>query len=71
MVKWRRCRQRSTAERAVPRDGWSTSVEAFRNDFVRDSTKRGIWLLLGAVSFLFAHRMRQRRESGYFAPSAC
>ena len=39
-------------ERAVSREGWSTSVEAFRNDFVRDSTKRGIWLLLGAVSFL-------------------
>ena len=39
-------------ERPVPRDGWSVSVEPFRNNFVRDSTKRGIWLLLGAVMFL-------------------
>ena len=28
------------------------SVEPFRNNFVRDSTKQGIWLLLGAVVFL-------------------
>jgi putative ABC transport system permease protein len=34
------------------RSGWSTSVEPFRNNFVRDSTKRGVWLLLGAVGFL-------------------
>jgi putative ABC transport system permease protein len=39
-------------ERSSPRDGWSVSVEPFRNNFVRDSTKRGIWLLLGAVMFL-------------------
>ena len=39
-------------ERTVPREGWSVSVEPFRNNFVRDSTKRGIWLLLGAVGFL-------------------
>ena len=39
-------------ERPVRREGWSVSVEPFRNNFVRDSTKRGIWLLLGAVMFL-------------------
>ena len=39
-------------ERPEPREGWSVSVEPFRNDFVQDSTKRGIWLLLGAVTFL-------------------
>ena len=39
-------------ERSIPREGWSVSVEPFRNNFVRDSTKRGIWLLLGAVMFL-------------------
>ncbi len=38
--------------RATPRRGWTVSVEPFRNNFVRDSTKRGIWLLLGAVGFL-------------------
>ena len=39
-------------ERADPRTGWSVSVEPFRNNFVRDSTRRGVWLLLGAVGFL-------------------
>jgi putative ABC transport system permease protein len=39
-------------ERARPREGWTVSVEEFRNNFVRDSTKRGIWLLLGAVFFV-------------------
>ena len=39
-------------ERSSPRDGWSVSVEPFRNNFVRDSTKQGIWLLLCAVMFL-------------------
>jgi putative ABC transport system permease protein len=39
-------------ERVDSRTGWSVSVEPFRNNFVRDSTKRGIWLLLGAVGFL-------------------
>jgi putative ABC transport system permease protein len=39
-------------ERPEKREGWSVSVEPFRNNFVRDSTKRGIWLLLGAVLFL-------------------
>jgi putative ABC transport system permease protein len=38
--------------RSEPRTGWSVSVEPFRNNFVRDSTKRGVWLLLGAVAFL-------------------
>ena len=38
--------------RREPRTGWSVSVEPFRNNFVRDSTKRGVWLLLGAVAFL-------------------
>ncbi|MEO6009173.1 MAG: ABC transporter permease, partial [Vicinamibacteraceae bacterium] len=38
--------------RALPRPARSVSVEPFRNNFVRDSTKRGIWLLLGAVGFL-------------------
>jgi putative ABC transport system permease protein len=31
---------------------WSTSVEPFRNNFVRRSTKQGLWLLLAAVGFL-------------------
>jgi putative ABC transport system permease protein len=39
-------------ERPVRREGRSVSVEPFRNNFVSDSTKRGIWLLLGAVMFL-------------------
>jgi putative ABC transport system permease protein len=39
-------------ERVAPRPGWSVSVEPFRNNFVRESTRRGIWLLLGAVGFL-------------------
>ena len=38
--------------RSEPRQGHSVSVEQFRNNFVRDSTKRGVWLLLGAVAFL-------------------
>ena len=38
--------------RPQPRRQLSVSVEPFRNNFVRDSTKRGIWLLLGAVGFL-------------------
>jgi putative ABC transport system permease protein len=38
--------------RTVPRRARSVSVEPFRNNFVRDSTKRGVWLLLGAVGFL-------------------
>jgi putative ABC transport system permease protein len=33
-------------------DAWSTSVEPFRNNFVRRSTKQGLWLLLAAVGFL-------------------
>jgi putative ABC transport system permease protein len=33
-------------------DTWRTSVEPFRNNFVRNSTKQGLWLLMGAVSFL-------------------
>ena len=39
-------------ERPVAREAWSVSVEPFRNNFVRDNTKRGLWLLLGAVGFL-------------------
>ena len=39
-------------DRSQKREGWTVSVEAFRNNFVRDTTKRGIWLLLGAVLFL-------------------
>ncbi len=38
--------------RESPRPPRSVSVEPFRNNFVRDSTKRGVWLLLGAVGFL-------------------
>jgi putative ABC transport system permease protein len=37
---------------ARQRDDWSTSVEPFRNNFVRSSTKQGLWLLLAAVGFL-------------------
>ena len=47
-----RCRAPSNRRRAVPRPARSVSVEPFRNNFVRDSTKRGVWLLLGAVGFL-------------------
>lgn len=32
--------------------GWSVSVEPFRNDFVSARTKRGLWLLLGAVAMV-------------------
>jgi putative ABC transport system permease protein len=39
-------------ERTVPRQARTVSVEPFRNNFVRDSTKQGVWLLLGAVGFL-------------------
>src|SRR6185312_15515912 len=39
-------------QRSTPREGWTARVEEFRNDFVRDATKRGVWLLLGAVGFL-------------------
>ena len=35
-----------------PADAWTTSVEPFRNNFVRASTKQGLWLLLAAVGFL-------------------
>jgi putative ABC transport system permease protein len=38
--------------RETPRQARTVSVEPFRNNFVRDSTKRGVWLLLGAVGFL-------------------
>jgi putative ABC transport system permease protein len=31
---------------------WSVSVEPFRNNFLSDHTKRGLWLLLGAVFFV-------------------
>ncbi len=31
---------------------WKSSVEPFRNNFVRDNIKQGLWLLLGAVAFL-------------------
>jgi putative ABC transport system permease protein len=41
-------------EQRTPRtdDTWKTSVEPFRNNFVRSSTKQGLWLLLAAVCFL-------------------
>jgi putative ABC transport system permease protein len=41
-------------EQRTPRsdDTWRTSVEPFRNNFVRSSTKQGLWLLLAAVCFL-------------------
>ena len=39
-------------ERPKSREGWTVRVEAFRNNFVRDSTRHGIWLLLGAVWFV-------------------
>ena len=32
--------------------GWTISVEPFRNNFVSDQTKQGLWLLMGAVGFL-------------------
>ena len=33
-------------------EGWTASVEPFRNNFVPDSTEQGLWLLFGAVAFL-------------------
>jgi putative ABC transport system permease protein len=39
------------AQREDP-GGWSASVEPFRNSFLRDSTRQGLWLLLGAVALL-------------------
>jgi putative ABC transport system permease protein len=33
-------------ERATPREGWTVRVEEFRNNFVRPTTRHGIWLLL-------------------------
>jgi putative ABC transport system permease protein len=38
--------------RGQDRVDWSASVEPFRNNFMRNSTKQGLWLLLGAVAFL-------------------
>jgi putative ABC transport system permease protein len=32
--------------------GWSATVEPFRNNFLSEDTKRGLWLLLGAVAFV-------------------
>jgi putative ABC transport system permease protein len=43
---------RLEGERPQSRDGWTVRVEAFRNNFVRSSTTRGIWLLFGAVLFV-------------------
>jgi putative ABC transport system permease protein len=39
-------------QRETPRPGRTVSVEPFRNNFVTDATKRGLWLLLGAVGLL-------------------
>jgi putative ABC transport system permease protein len=36
----------------VSAKGWTASVEPFRNNFLSDDTKRGLWLLLGAVGFV-------------------
>ncbi len=45
---------RAALDRGGPtvRGEWTVSVEPFRNNFVQDSTKQGLWLLLGAVGFL-------------------
>jgi putative ABC transport system permease protein len=32
--------------------GWSASIEPFRNNFLSNDTKRGLWLLLGAVALV-------------------
>ena len=32
--------------------GWTASVEPFRNNFLSDDTKRGLWLLLAGVGFV-------------------
>ena len=44
----------ATLPRATPsqRQFFTASVEPFRNNFVRQSTKQGLWLLLAAVGFL-------------------
>jgi putative ABC transport system permease protein len=40
-------------QRTIGRPGaLTTSVEPFRNNFIRPSTKQGLWLLLAAVGFL-------------------
>lgn len=38
--------------RGADRADWRASVEPFRSNFVRDSTRQGLWLLLGAVALL-------------------
>ncbi len=52
MPTWPPSRRRLSRARAGQSDAWSTSVEPFRNNFVRASTKQGLWLLLAAVGFL-------------------
>jgi putative ABC transport system permease protein len=44
----------ATLQRATPSQSalFTASVEPFRNNFVRQSTKQGLWLLLAAVGFL-------------------
>ena len=32
--------------------GWSSSVEPLKNNFLSDTTKSSLWLLLGAVGFV-------------------
>jgi putative ABC transport system permease protein len=41
-------------ERAFPKSnkGWSSSVEPLKNNFLSDTTKSSLWLLLGAVGFV-------------------
>jgi putative ABC transport system permease protein len=41
-------------ERALPKSnkGWSSSVEPLKNNFLSDTTKSSLWLLLGAVGFV-------------------
>jgi putative ABC transport system permease protein len=42
----------TVAKPASDANAWSASVEPFRNNFLSRDTKRGLWLLLGAVAFV-------------------
>ena len=45
---------RPTSRRRFPKSntGWSSSVEPLKNNFLSDTTKSSLWLLLGAVGFV-------------------
>ena len=44
--------RRLAAAHPTTNTAWTASAEPFRNSFLSDDTKRGLWLLLGAVAFV-------------------